>query len=1081
MTTFKVSLAALLAALTTAHFAHCEESAPKEVALDPSKLVEKLNSDDFDARDAAARELAKLGETARPALEKAFAGNDPDIKEAVQLILAKMSQSVLTVQAFDRDGKPIKDAQADAQFYDPTDIYRQQQQQIPVTTDADGLGQLPACKPGIYQVYLTWKKCQPATGNYYGGQLKLLEGRNRMLCTLSTGGTLQLNITDEDGKPIKDAKVSTVNSYYAGADLDAEAMQMMSARMGNQETKSADTDEKGSAKIEGVPQGVCQCLISHENYLPVATPLYRVHDGDTTTAETIKLKAKAPGKLQLILTKDDGKPLAKTSILVTLKRKLENQADEKKAARSAIQQRMWFGFNQQQGEPTDENGKLLKENVASGTYRLTIQTGDANGRFWRGHGRSQNEVLEFVNEEVVIKTGETTELTLKPVSGGTLTGKVLNDKGAGVSYANITAIPEADYVNAGAEAMNQYARNAYSYGFTDVRYEQTTNDGSYKFTRFKPGKYVLYVQTNNGETAIIYGVEVTDGKETAAPEVKFVAVTKSFKEVKIRVTLPGGRPAQGVNVNFATVNRNGGWSSSGNQTDADGVARHNINNYSNGAPNKVSISMPGYRPVNLDLNDPEIKPEDINVTLQVRSYHKLFVKTVDEAGKPVAGVEVWPEDQNHMYRHNFNNQNPGSRMHKTDKDGKAQFDGLIDGKRKIRVQSEGYFADDQGLTVNIGADGDTQHTIVLHPGLKLSGKLTLPEGVAADHANAVLNDHQGVTVRKNVNARGEFEFTGLAPGEYTATAEAPGCQMGCEHKQATLAKDKTAEPVAVTLIRPAGGVALLGGDKAGMHATLLPVDYWKNPDATKFWAPTNESVDSTGRAEFWAPPGSYVVSVSPNQMYVNYDPRAANTTKLSPLAGPLTVQPLKSYSEMGSLKGEEITLPKGTATFTMTIIPEAAPDKSDKKVEKTTSAKQGVTAGSRAVAYVQLLIVSKNATGWVHVNTTPDKRNDEDKPLIIGTPPAGMKVVPTDAKVTTVTDVPEGDYKIYVVQNQQQKRGEPKQSMKSIFEFSIKDGETKSLGEIKVPLPSKEEAELQQDNNEWWAAPDEDKVEEFKP
>src|SRR5258708_1461878 len=102
MTTLKSVLLLSLALIAGGTF--CAESQ----APDPAKLIQNLNSDDFDARDAAARELAKLGDAARPALEKAFAAaGDVDTKDAIQAILARMSQSVLMIQACDRDGKPV--------------------------------------------------------------------------------------------------------------------------------------------------------------------------------------------------------------------------------------------------------------------------------------------------------------------------------------------------------------------------------------------------------------------------------------------------------------------------------------------------------------------------------------------------------------------------------------------------------------------------------------------------------------------------------------------------------------------------------------------------------------------------------------------------------------------------------------------------------------------------------------------------------------------------------------------------------------------------------------------------------------
>jgi hypothetical protein len=67
-----------------------EGKAPDAAAL--TKLVGELNSDDFDAREKAERELAALGAAAAPALRKALEGDPPgELKQRAQRLLDKLA------------------------------------------------------------------------------------------------------------------------------------------------------------------------------------------------------------------------------------------------------------------------------------------------------------------------------------------------------------------------------------------------------------------------------------------------------------------------------------------------------------------------------------------------------------------------------------------------------------------------------------------------------------------------------------------------------------------------------------------------------------------------------------------------------------------------------------------------------------------------------------------------------------------------------------------------------------------------------------------------------------------------------
>ena len=58
------------------------------------RLIAKLDDDDFDVREKASAELAKLGRTAGPALRKALeASPSPEVRKRVEALLARLPQS----------------------------------------------------------------------------------------------------------------------------------------------------------------------------------------------------------------------------------------------------------------------------------------------------------------------------------------------------------------------------------------------------------------------------------------------------------------------------------------------------------------------------------------------------------------------------------------------------------------------------------------------------------------------------------------------------------------------------------------------------------------------------------------------------------------------------------------------------------------------------------------------------------------------------------------------------------------------------------------------------------------------------
>ena len=1033
-------------------------SAPVK-AGDAASWVSKLNSDDFDERNAASDNLARLGEAAREALEKGASAADPEIKAAAADLLGKLGQATLTLLTLDRGGKPLAGVSADLTLYKELNPSNQQPQ--PVTTKADGTELLTKTEPSLYNLYLNWKKSSPV--GMYPTRLKLVPGPNRIVVQLTRGGSCEARALDAEGKPLKDAKLLLSSSIDIADFIDDPTFQN---RFGGRPELMTSTDEKGKAKLENVTDGVYRMVWTHDACEPTLGAVIRIHEGQTTQVPDTTLTAKSRGSLVLTLSHEDGKPLEKTHFFMSFIPATDDPAALHKALKAEYQQRMYD--NGQPLQQTDEKGKVTLENLKPGKYHILLRTTAAENQgrvFFRGNGNDQSEnMTEYAIRDVEIKTGASAEFVLKPATGAVMKGKIVNEKGEPCHDVSLSLIEENYLVIAGVQVFTQ---NYYDPAGMHSRYAQNKADGTFEIKNLRAGKYALSAHGRNGEAVIVYGIVVVDGKPVEVPEIKLPSPKKSFGEIKGKVLLNTGAPGISATVNLETISPFGS-SSTGINTNQKGEFNFNMANYnlSGYLPTRIRVTLNGYHSAFLDLAAPDVKLDEIVVNLRKRDYGKLRVKAVDEAGKPLAGVLVSPVGVNpNIYA--FGRQ-VVPRVQRTNAAGEVHFTGLADGPRTLQIELNGYFTDPDAQANVIKGDDESLFTATMHTGLKIAGQLELPAGAPPTIVGVVLTDRTGHGTSVAADADGKFLFSGLAPGMYSVTADLPGC--GTATAKLTLTKDLK-EPAAVKLkLVRNGGIAIkTAPTQAGYVAHLYPEALLKNGPVEELWGQGlwQDIIDGSGRAEVAAPDGAYRVMVSDLENYYDSDYGQRNYVTVMRSVASVTTQSLASPADLSKIEAQPAQLAPAKASVAIKLIGQYPPDIPKEKL----------------VQPVSFALVSADVLGTFYYNMQGRQQQQVSalEPQIVGTPPKELQVSQSD--LFTIDRLPAGNYKLYQLHTNSITGvvtvGKP------VTEFSLKDGEKLELNDVKfdIPVPSKEELDQAQrdyfsyDGND----EDQDKVEVFKP
>jgi hypothetical protein len=636
-----------------------------------------------------------------------------------------------------------------------------------------------------------------------------------------------------------------------------------------------------------------------------------------------------------------------------------------------------------------------------------------------------------------------------------------------MQYSNVNVVPEKDVVDANEGDLLTDWRFVYrQFGGTNTA--QCNADGIYELKTLLPGKYILTVAGRTGQSAVIYGLEVTAGKETLAKDLVFPGKVQAANVIiKGSVLLPDGKPANGAMVSMFGPGR---W---GRNADDKGNFDFTVSPEQGWVPVRVTVKMPKYKPAMVDLTASGVKLDAVTVKLEKQDFGDLRVKVVDESHKPISNVLVTP-----ITRARNNNGLPAAPPRTlTNKRGEVRLSGLAAGERAIQLQCDGYFCDET-TKVMVLPDRESDVTVTMKSGRSISGEVQVPEGVSP--ANVVVYLYDNRTRVSDIDEKGRFEFTGLGAGTYYLTATAPGL-MTIERMKLVLTASAI-EPdgkLLLKLERPWGAVVGLDTQFKGWSTSLSSEGSW-DPERK---AVTKNSgyggsaiVDAAGRAEFWSvAPGSFDLVLNPAQPMMNryrwYETTMKRATA-SLIAGPVNAIQMQKSVDLKAVQPTAVTVKPGTGSVNGRVICE--------------SVKSMPNAGN--TGSVSMRIISSKATANLTFNYPSDFAKQKNRePIIIGTPPTVDKK-PAPSGSFNVTGLPAGEYRVYIELNPYRynvtpstKDPAPKPTPAPAARFTLKEGEKLELPEIKFE-PSEDLVKSAVSYDDWQNDMDpEDMIPVFQP
>gem|GEM_PF-5834892 len=1020
---------------------------------DGSQFLDQLRHDDFDIRRNATERLIAMGDSARGILEKAVAGEDPQLRESASAILSKLNKAGIVILAFDRDGKPAVGAEGDLRIYNQQrggNWNEQPSEQL--TIKADGRAVLSDKVPGLSSLQFNWRKWAPArelnsnqpAGFFY--QSAFLErGAFPMLVTLSKGGTIKGLIRDAAGNPVKDAQML----IYANRTFDDQLLDIQLTCLevwgawgwGNAQSVSGSTDAKGVVTFESIPDGLYQGIVKHESHFPALTAQVRVREGQIVDFPALTMVKKETGKITFVLKKNDGMVLKKTHISVDMERQLEC-LDAAERQRNGRRLKGQLNMQRQPEAPeTDDNGKITLDDLRPGKYKLGIRS--ANATPWA-----------TVNVEV--KAAQTVDLgTLIAVKTGGVKGRVLGMDGKGAQSVAVNVLTEEDAEEADLHSADwRYYNRQYQISSQ----ASTGQDGSYDIKNLPPGRYALYITGRRGNSSVVYGVEVKEGNSVSAPDVTLKNASASAPNIKGKIELPSGKAASGASValqgqQFNRTQRN---------ADDNGVFVFSRDEMET-APSKLFIKSAGCKGLTVDLSDPAVNSADLKIKLEKLQFGSLRVKVVDESGAALPDATVRPYSQ--RSRSGQSRNTPQERRGLTNRAGEARFSGLAEGTRSLQVHREGYYLPEEPK-VTIEAGNETFFTATMKRGLTVTGEVEVPS--PAHLANTIVYFSDSIRPRASFvtpvegTSTGRYEFSGLAPGDCNLSFSSPGLIDSVINNQRVTLEAETPVKQAPRekLVRPAGGVVNLGDKMSGYAATPVKPSSWdpqQKIEAQPWGAATGGIVDAAGRLEMsLSLPGPYDLFLRPPAensfagpyYYGNQGQRQLRKVAAGLFAGTITLSTLNAFADLKELPAQTFTVAPASGAVTLRLVCDP-PLQSDGRVN---------------VASISVSLVSSKAEASSNFTYPADfLQQNLRSTQIVGLPPSQRNgkalFAPLEGSgAVTFTNLPAGEYRMYstltLFQHGPGRQKEPlKPEIKLLQTFTLTDGQRLSMGTVLYPLP----------------------------
>ncbi|MEI6236643.1 MAG: hypothetical protein WCT04_26595, partial [Planctomycetota bacterium] len=687
---------------------------------------------------------------------------------------------------------------------------------------------------------------------------------------------------------------------------------------------------------------------------------------------------------------------------------------------------------------TDENGVLVIEDVTPGTYQL-VANAETDG------DKTPESEVTLLRTEIVVKAGETVRPVQLPQSiatkAGTLKGRILNGSSKPAKNISVKLMTEKDFV---AEQNGQTNANGNQMQI-EVR---TDRKGQYQFETVGAGKYVLIVgahsRSNDDDalpSAYVFGLEVSGEKQTTVPDVivKSGAATFELTPFKGRVFMPDGSPATAPFIRYYT-----------GSDMRDAQVETNDDGNPNGA---FTVEIPKANAKDgtkiegsLLINHAGCKPLLVEgplesgrrYTLQAQEYGTLRVTVTDPTGKALVGVKVARYKNSDQYFRNEDPEGNQPQQHHafTNAKGVVRLTGLAAGERELGALLDGYYLPHRAGNATVKANADTDVTIVMQPGVRIAGRVRVPDGFSAGASVAALDG----TCYEIVQTNGEFAFSKVLPGIHMLEFISPGLVQKNQIRF-TLPEDPVTIQAAVPqnlvaeMVRPGGIVIDCGKEFAGCSVRLTP---FEDHTTNQFFSDEEGYVDASGRAEFFGfKPGRYRLIVTELQRFI-HEP-LPNSLTANPSAGPFDVKAVESRAALVTLAAVPADLKHGTGRASGRISFTAAPFKAINAQECTISVS---ARGPHSLASGNVQIPRTSSTPRVPMT-------------IIGTPPKEFKQ--REPGAFEIENLLPGDYTVFVNFNYYQFIEDTAEAELAgekpdlqVATFTIKAGEHVKLDEIKL-------------------------------
>lgn len=970
----------------------------------PAKLIETLLNGDFDARTRAIQRLEYHGEAARAELEKTLKETDDlEVQETVTRLLGLLLRAAVTVEVLDRNGKPIPGAEGDVSLYDLQSGQimfgrGRQRQQKQVTANAEGRALVDGLKPGVFQFNVNWKNVLPGSRFRYFYQVVLEKGENRLQYIMSKGGKLTVTVLAADtGKPLDGAQVSLVTDH--GISLEQADMEVLNDSSGIlNPTSSGNTDAKGVAVLEKVPQGVWTLLVRHDEYVPGVRAKIDFREGqETVLAEPFKLEAKATALGGIKLKFMDGdKPLKKSKVTVDARR--ETTPAEKDASRMWQNMRMQWGMRHEMSElETDDDGIVELKDRRPGKYRIMA---------------SRQGQFAAVLKGVEVVAGKQLEV-LVPKAGpaAKLGGRVVNAEGKGMPNIQVQLVPleDIEVMLSGGDGLNNFQnlfwhrRNMW--GQRSGEQVATNAEGKYEFRNVVPGSCAVIFTMQQGRMGLIWDVKAEEGKTAVAPDLAVADAAAPKAGTGRNLNLAGtvlshdGKPLEGGQLNMHYRYMGGmGSGSWGSNIGKDGKFSFNRSfsgdDFSDMEPYRLTVAASGCKPKSVDLTKERLNLTALEIKMEKQSHGQARITVTDEGGKPVKGAIVNPA-QGGRTRHYGRQQ--VSRAKATNDKGDVYFTGLATGLRTFMIEADGYYLD-APATLEIKADSEAAFAVKMRAALVLSGKVELPEGF--DPARVVLglqlSGENGQRLRTSgLNAEGRYRFPNLMPGKHVIFTNHPCLALASPG----LAELKDAHvDLPVRFVAPGGMRVELGPAyaKAGIWTTLPrrwdPSIRQANDDP--YGGGNHSAAGDSGVAEiFGVAPGTYDLVVTPSQNPYSYRGRAGRARLVvKDVAVPAWD---KGQDALAVAPAVKVAIPEGGVRVNGRL-----QYKGDWKAMQ----------GNNNFGNVTLHLVGEHAVAAVSFGL-PHELSKQRAPIVIGKPPEDL--MPAQPGIFTFEGMPPGEYRLY--------------------------------------------------------------------